>query len=82
MVPEQISGWLAEQYPNDPEMQVSHETIYQVVVRPEPMSAQEGTAFVLAKRSGDGARLPRCIPKGGTGQGQIRNMVMISQRPA
>ena len=27
--PEQISAWLAEQYPNDPEMRVSHETIYQ-----------------------------------------------------
>ena len=27
--PEQISSWLAETYPEDPEMQVSHETIYQ-----------------------------------------------------
>ena len=27
--PEQISAWLAEQYPERPEMQVSHETIYQ-----------------------------------------------------
>ena len=27
--PEQISAWLAENYPDDPEMQVSHETIYQ-----------------------------------------------------
>ena len=27
--PQQISGWLAECYPNDPEMRVSHETIYQ-----------------------------------------------------
>ena len=27
--PEEISGWLARTYPNDPEMQVSHETIYQ-----------------------------------------------------
>src|SRR5258708_3562106 len=27
--PQQISGWLAERYPNDPEMRVSHETIYQ-----------------------------------------------------
>ena len=26
--PEEISGWLAKTYPNDPEMQVSHETIY------------------------------------------------------
>src|SRR5262249_315166 len=27
--PTQIARWLAEQYPNDPEMRVSHETIYQ-----------------------------------------------------
>ena len=27
--PQQISAWLAETYPDDPEMQVSHETIYQ-----------------------------------------------------
>src|SRR5438132_5970431 len=27
--PQQISAWLAACYPNDPEMRVSHETIYQ-----------------------------------------------------
>jgi IS30 family transposase len=27
--PQQIARWLAEAYPNDPEMRVSHETIYQ-----------------------------------------------------
>lgn len=27
--PEQISGWLKAQYPNDPTMTISHETIYQ-----------------------------------------------------
>jgi IS30 family transposase len=27
--PQQISAWLAETHPDDPEMQVSHETIYQ-----------------------------------------------------
>ena len=27
--PEQISAWLASEYPDSPEMQVSHETIYQ-----------------------------------------------------
>jgi hypothetical protein len=26
--PRQISGWLVEEYPSDPEMRVSHETIY------------------------------------------------------
>jgi IS30 family transposase len=26
--PEQIAGWLGENFPDDPEMRVSHETIY------------------------------------------------------
>ena len=26
--PQQISGWLVEEFPDDPEMRVSHETIY------------------------------------------------------
>ena len=26
--PQQISGWLKDQYPGDPEIRVSHETIY------------------------------------------------------
>ena len=29
--PEQIAGWLKTTYPNDPEMQVSHETIYRTL---------------------------------------------------
>jgi IS30 family transposase len=30
-LPEEISGWLARTYPKDPEMYVSHETIYQSI---------------------------------------------------
>ena len=26
--PQQIAGWLADEFPDDPEMRVSHETIY------------------------------------------------------
>jgi transposase, IS30 family len=29
--PEEISGWLAQSYPNDPERYVSHETIDQSI---------------------------------------------------
>jgi IS30 family transposase len=29
--PQQIAGWLKATYPNDAEMQVSHETIYRTV---------------------------------------------------
>ena len=29
--PQQIAGWLKATYPDDPEMQVSHETIYRTL---------------------------------------------------
>jgi IS30 family transposase len=31
--PEQIAGWLKATYPHDPEMQVSHETIYRTLTQ-------------------------------------------------
>jgi transposase, IS30 family len=78
--PEQIAAWLADTYADDPEMQVSHETIYQ-------------SLFVLGKgalrkelhralRSGRAMRRAKAYTKGRTGQGQITHMVMISERPA
>ena len=77
--PQQISAWLRDAYPSDEEMRVSHETIYQ-------------TLFVQA-RGGLRHELWRCLrtgratrrPQGGiktTGAGQIREPVMISERPA
>jgi IS30 family transposase len=32
--PQQIAGWLKAIYPDDPKMQVSHETIYRTPVHP------------------------------------------------
>jgi IS30 family transposase len=29
--PQQIAGWLVREYPNDPTMRVSHETIYRTL---------------------------------------------------
>jgi len=77
--PQQISGWLCETYPNDLEMRVSHETIYlSLYVQSRGALRRELTA---ALRSGRSARRPRRT-KGGFGQGQLTNMVNISQRPA
>jgi transposase, IS30 family len=78
--PQQISGWLAEQYPYDPEMQVSHETIYQSLFVQSRGALRKELHSCL--RSGRAMRRAKAYTKGGTGQGQIRNMVMISQRPA
>lgn len=78
--PEQISAWLAETYPNDPEMRVSHETIYQSLFVQSRGALRRELHTCL--RSGRAVRRPKAYTKGGFGQGQIREMVMISQRPA
>jgi IS30 family transposase len=77
--PQQIARWLPWEYPDDPEMRVSHETIYMSLfvqgrgaLRKELATClRQGRAF---RRSG-GKRLQ-------SGRGKIRDMVMISERPA
>jgi IS30 family transposase len=78
--PEQISAWLAETYPDDPEMQVSHETIYQSLFVQSRGALRKELHTCL--RTGRAMRRAKAYTKGGTGQGQLTNMVMISERPA
>jgi transposase, IS30 family len=78
--PQQISGWLAEQYPDGPEMRVSHETIYQsLFVQSRGALRRELHACL---RTGRAMRRAKAYTKRGVGQGQLRDMVMISERPA
>jgi IS30 family transposase len=76
--PQQISRWLAVHYAQDPEMQVSHETIYlSLYVQGRGALRKE---LHQALRTGRATRRPkRQLP---TGKGMIPNMVMISERPA
>ena len=78
--PEQISSWLAETYPEDPEMQVSHETIYQSLFVQGRGTLRKELHSCL--RTGRAMRRAKAYTKGGVGQGQLANMVMISERPA
>jgi IS30 family transposase len=78
--PEQISAWLAETYPDDPEMQVSHETIYQSLFVQSRGALRKELHSCL--RTGRAMRRAKAYTKGGVGQGQLRDMVMISERPA
>jgi IS30 family transposase len=78
--PEQISAWLAEQYPDDPEMWVSHETIYQSLFVQSRGALRQELHSCL--RSGRAMRRAKAYTKGNVGQRKIRDMVMISQRPA
>jgi IS30 family transposase len=77
--PQQISASLVIDYPDDPEMRVSHETIYMsLFVQSRGALRHELHASL---RSGRAMRRPkgRRLPNG---QGKNRDMVMISERPA
>ncbi|MDX2342792.1 MAG: IS30 family transposase [Acidimicrobiia bacterium] len=76
--PAQISLWLESEYPDDEEMQMSHETIYQsLYVQGRGALRKE---LWQALRTGRARRRPQGRP--GSTKGQIRDMVMISERPA
>jgi len=76
--PEQIAGRLREDFPDDPEMWVSHETIYQALyVQPRGELAR---LVKTALRTGRTARKPQGRKE--TGQGKLKGMINISQRPA
>jgi len=78
--PQEISAWLAREYPDDPEMRVSHETIYMsLFVQGRGALRQE---LHQCLRTGRALRRPKARTKGGFGQGQIVDKVMISERPA
>jgi transposase, IS30 family len=77
--PQQISGWLVEAFPDDPEMRVSHETIYLSLFVQSRGALRKELARYL--RSGHSSRRPR----GHTvmnGQGQLRGTLNIRERPA
>ena len=76
--PLQISRWLVVAYPGDEEMRVSHETIYQSLFIQGKGALR--TELSRCLRTGRAVRRPQGRPK--STKGQIRDMVMISQRPA
>jgi IS30 family transposase len=77
--PEQISGWLVETYPADLEMRVSHETIYLSLFVQSKGALRRELAHL--RRSGRMQRRPVGY-SALRGQGTIRGMVNISERPA
>jgi IS30 family transposase len=78
--PEQISGWLRREHPDNEDMQVSHETIYRsLYVQSRGALRRELTRHL---RTGRRKRRPRGQSRHGQGRGKIRDMVAISERPA
>ncbi len=76
--PRQISVWLVEAYPDSEEMRVSHETIYQSLFIQGRGALRKELWRCL--RTGRAVRRPQGRPS--STKGQIRDMVMISERPA
>ena len=79
--PQQIAGWLARTYPDDRELQVSHETIYMsLFVQPRGALRKELTRYLRTRRMVRRSRAARAA--NAHGQGQLRDIVHISARPA
>ena len=76
--PEQISRQLRKQFPDDPEMWVSHETIYQSIYVQGRGALRRELAFCL--RTGRAMRRPHRTTQ--ERRGRIPNMINISERPA
>jgi transposase, IS30 family len=75
--PQQISARLRLEHPDDPELRIAPETIYQsLYVQSRGRFRKDLTRYL---RSGRSRRRPR---RGDTGRGRIRDMVSISERPA
>jgi IS30 family transposase len=76
--PEQIARRLVEDFPDDPEMRVSHETIYQALY----LQARGGLKRELTVHLRTGRSMRKPQRRSAERRGRIPNMVMISERPA
>jgi len=76
--PQQIAGWLGRRYADNPQMQVSHETIYQTLFVQARGALQQH--LVQHLRRGHPLRRPRrAFPHRAT---RIRDAISIRERPA
>ena len=78
--PQQISGWLRRQYPDDENMYVSHETIYKsLFIQARGVLKKELTGYLRSKRR---LRHPRKSASRHERRGKLPDMVSIRERPA
>jgi len=78
--PEQISGWLKQQYPRDHTMRVSHETIYlSLFVQTRGVLKKELKKHLRSRRT---TRRAHGTSRKGQGRGSIQDPVSIRERPA
>src|SRR5262249_7777916 len=78
--PEQISGWLKTQHPDDESMRVSHETIYRTLfIQARGVLKKELMDHLRSKRR---MRRSRHASEHGHSRGQIVDAISIRERPA
>jgi len=78
--PQQIAGWLVLEFPDEPEMRVSHETIYLTLfVQSRGALKRELATHLRTRRM---MRRSKTHTSRGHGRGQIVDAVAISERPA
>jgi IS30 family transposase len=78
--PEQISGWLKNQYPQDGSLRVSHETIYRsLFIQARGVLKQELVKHLRSQRR---IRRSRHAGLRGQSRGQIVDAISIRERPA
>jgi IS30 family transposase len=78
--PQQVAAWLVKTYPDEPTMQVSHETIYRTLyVQARGALKQELTAHLRRRRP---MRASRAAARRGDGRGHLADIVSITARPA
>jgi IS30 family transposase len=78
--PEQISGWLKQEYADDMAMQVSHETIYRsLFIQARGVLKKELHGHLRSKRT---MRMSRHATQRKQSRGQIVDAVSIRERPA
>lgn len=78
--PEQIAGWLARAFPDQPSMQISHETIYKTLfVQARGVLKRELLRHLRTRRL---MRRAKTASNAGQRRGQIIDAVSIRERPA
>jgi IS30 family transposase len=78
--PEQISGWLKTEYPDDESVRVSHETIYRsLFIQARAVLKKELMDHLRSKRR---LRRSRHATVSGQSRGQIVDAISIRERPA
>jgi IS30 family transposase len=78
--PQQVSGWLETEYPDDEAMRVSHETIYRsLFIQARGVLKRELLATLRSRRL---MRRARTFTTEGQPRGQIIDAVSIRERPA